>query len=560
MPVAYLFEARSIQSYLFAGGKLRDMMSASDMVDRLCDQVLDQALAQLAMTDECKASGNLTSVRFPRRAGGAFYALLDDKAQAKKLRDLWSFTVARYLPGLEALHVIAEGASDAEAVGNGQKKLLAARNMPPAALPEGGPLVVRCQRTGLPAVDADSDEPIDAALRRRRQSDKESDSDSGQRRLGRKFLSARKEETNAAKYVFPCDFELSGRERNDPYVFPFNNEKRTVAIVHADGNGLGIILRQLSKSIESRPEEYAQAFRGFSEALERATETAAQQATAEVLKPAAKQHPDNRRTLPARPLVLGGDDLTTILRADLALAFTQKFIEAFETSSEKELTQWQTGLKSRGLSTEGLPSYLTACAGIVFIRANQPFSQAYELAESLCQRAKKASDTVTGKLSMKPSSLSFARITTSCFDDAEELFQQTVPLDDTEGRLTLGTYGVGRHADALPSLQALERLHSTLASDEVSSGPARKLMTVLQQDLPEAQRLWSRWLEVLRERQAEAQILDALKGLAPGEPIHAELPFVKTPTLGWATPLGDIHDLMAVGHTSLSDIHKGNPE
>jgi hypothetical protein len=39
MPIGYLFEVRSIQSYLFAGGKLRDMMAASDMVDRLCGEV-----------------------------------------------------------------------------------------------------------------------------------------------------------------------------------------------------------------------------------------------------------------------------------------------------------------------------------------------------------------------------------------------------------------------------------------------------------------------------------------------------------------------------------------
>jgi hypothetical protein len=289
------------------------------------------------------------------------------------------------------------------------------------------------------------------------------------------------------------------------------------------------------------------------------TEAAAREATSRVLEPNAKEFPDNRRrTLPARPLVLGGDDLTIILRADLALAFVEKFITAFEMQSEKELGIWKKSLQNLGLATDQLPSHLTACAGIVFVNASQPFSQAYDLAESLCQRAKKASDRVIGPLSMKPSSLAFARITTSSFEDAEDLYRQEIEVGDQRLRLTLGAYGVGRHAATLPALRDLESLQQILKEKEVSRGPARKLMTLLRQDVAESERLWARWLEVLRGRKAESPLLEALKRLGNYDCALKGLPFVETTTIGWATPMGDVHDLAAIGHRSLNDIENGD--
>lgn len=84
-----------------------------------------------------------------------------------------------------------------------------------------------------------------------------------------------------------------------------------------------------------------------------------------------------------RPIVLGGDDLTMICRGDLAVPFTQAFLENFESETKAKLSEYLKMVFS------DRSDYLTACAGIAFVKSSFPFHFAYHLAESLCDLAKK---------------------------------------------------------------------------------------------------------------------------------------------------------------------------
>jgi hypothetical protein len=79
-------------------------------------------------------------------------------------------------------------------------------------------------------------------------------------------------------------------------------------------------------------------------------------------------------------LVLGGDDITVIVRADLALPFARHLLEYIEEETK--------GLAAQ-LGELSLPKALTACAGIAVARAGLPFLTMNALAESLCSYAKK---------------------------------------------------------------------------------------------------------------------------------------------------------------------------
>jgi hypothetical protein len=80
----------------------------------------------------------------------------------------------------------------------------------------------------------------------------------------------------------------------------------------------------------------------------------------------------NKWILPFRPLVSGGDDITFVCDGRIGLDMAVRFIEAFESKTQ-----------------EILGTRLTACAGIAIVNAHYPFARAYELAEELCQSAKK---------------------------------------------------------------------------------------------------------------------------------------------------------------------------
>lgn len=213
---AYLFEAKSIQSYILDSGRLADMVGASELVDALCDDILDTTLGALGLTES--AETGLANIAFSRKAGGAFYALLSSKETAEKLCEVWSLVVSQVAPGLEFVNAISSGTTQHEAIKNGLKRLNELRNAPAALLPEAGPLVGRSQRTGLPAIKLDQDnEWLDAPTVAKQQWRRG-------KRLTEKF------ELNPKHYVWPRNLESEGSDPNDTY-FPFAKDSREVGIV-----------------------------------------------------------------------------------------------------------------------------------------------------------------------------------------------------------------------------------------------------------------------------------------------------------------------------------------
>lgn len=130
-----------------------------------------------------------------------------------------------------------------------------------------------------------------------------------------------------------------------------SNGKNKIAVIHADGNGLGKLVPKLGDRLSS-----------FSLALDEATRKAFEDAKTDGMK--------------IREVILGGDDLTVICDANEALGFTKRYLENFEknTSNIKEL--------------ENLTNKLTACAGIAYTNEKYPFHYAVSLAEALCGQSK----------------------------------------------------------------------------------------------------------------------------------------------------------------------------
>ncbi len=566
---AYLFEARSIQSYILDGGRLADQVAASNLVDALCRDPLKAALEVLGLHD-VSLEGRLPGdgeVTFPRCAGGAFYSVFggDDAHQnANRLRNLWGIAAAAYCPGLEFVHALADGDSPMDAVTQGTVKLVQARNRPPAQFPETPPLARRAPRTGRPAILNDrlpenAREWSDMATVRKRRAR------NGQRQpfklasgLTDRFLP----EAQRAHYEWPRNLEPNqGPQDADDRNFPFLPDNAYVAVIHADGNGLGQALMALRTAVVGKPESYQRIFRKFSECIEQATIAAAQAATLAVLKPKAREiattpatshQEDAIKVMPARPIVLGGDDLTIIVRADLALPFTVAFLKAFEGCSKVAMEPLCNEIKS-------LEPGLTACAGVVFIKASQPFRQANHLAEELCARAKRASDAALkssgGGNGTKPSSLAFTRITTSVLD---ETVREVELEGGVRGRLGATAYFIGDYCPtASPRWDDLDSMAKLLAKEGMARGPTRQLLSLLQSP-PDAIKRYRRWREVLQgDKDMRGQLDEFNRLLAKFGNPDSNLPFV---SLGEAfyTPISDALALRAVGSVEVAQTEESH--
>ncbi|MGK7875815.1 MAG: hypothetical protein AB4426_21715 [Xenococcaceae cyanobacterium] len=171
----------------------------------------------------------------------------------------------------------------------------------------------------------------------------------------------------------------------------FEESLKWLAVVHADGNGLGQIFLNFGDYAEDN-RDYVERLRRFSLALDLCTEKA--------FKAALNVFPLQQDILPVVPLVLGGDDLTVVCDGEYAMEFTRKFLQEFEKETAK--TEHLEGIIPQ-IATKALASNrLSSCGGIAIIKPHFPFHVAYELAEDLLKSAKKVKKKVTHKDTSNP--------------------------------------------------------------------------------------------------------------------------------------------------------------
>jgi len=169
-----------------------------------------------------------------------------------------------------------------------------------------------------------------------------------------------------------------------------------IAVVHADGNGVGGLFHDFPHHVavaegtsELSLEQHCEWLGTFSRALTTVTEESFRKAVQRVVDgPASTPPGDLPRGWIGRqimPIVVGGDDVTFVCRARLALPLVRAFLCEFAEGTAAHGTLSRIVSAYRG--TAG-PGGLTAAAGIAIVKRHHPFSAAYDLAEELTASAK----------------------------------------------------------------------------------------------------------------------------------------------------------------------------
>ena len=157
------------------------------------------------------------------------------------------------------------------------------------------------------------------------------------------------------------------------------NTPERIAVVHADGNGLGEVVQKLGPLLaQDRPDApddaYADGYRRFSQELDDASRVA--------FRDAVESLDDGGDIL---PLVFGGDDLTFVADATVAPQLCRRYLSAFIRAVAARpaigpiLARLNDGDPRLGVS-----------AGMVIVGPHFPFSAAYTLAEGMTKIAKQA--------------------------------------------------------------------------------------------------------------------------------------------------------------------------
>ncbi|MFF0097746.1 hypothetical protein ACFYO8_00300 [Micromonospora sp. NPDC005257] len=238
-----------------------------------------------------------------------------------------------------------------------------------------------------------------------------------------------------------------------------------VAVIHADGNGVGGLFRGFVQNVaeaeygdRNRPvslETHRRYQRDVARELDDATWDAVRDAIADLL--ARWREDDLRERL--LPIVVGGDDVTLACDAALAVPFLRAFADAFARHTAERPT-----LSAVARAATGHPG-LTASAGFAVVKSHHPFGTAYNLAEALTVSAKRFKD---GERAL--AGFDFHVAHASSLRDLAELREYVQNGDGTRVARHAGPYLFGRAA-ALPdelrhrSVELLDEVSGWLGPD-----------------------------------------------------------------------------------------------
>lgn len=518
----YQFEAVFIQDYILAGGKIKTMVGASEIIEAVTNQLLNSAVVELGLeikeNDELPEKGELNlldnEVVFPRRAGAVFMMITHNQKAAQDFAQLWPILVSNFAPGLRFSAALDSDDNLAEAAKNVRHKLNDQKNQPQTFLPESTPLTVRFQKTGLAQVEAPTGTKKDGA-----DWTTKAKIDNPFQTLGNKHLHDRHKLDKPPcqegyRYVFPKLFEHKTTEEYWEESFPFKATdpgNHSIAIIHTDGNGLGLYVQKIFAKLRGlTAAEYVHGYADFSLGLDAATQAAARDATDWLIEQYQNEENPYRKKnkgviipLPMRPLILGGDDLTCIVRADYALGFINAFTEAFE----QQTTDFLKGLKA---FKSVLPEKLTCTTGMIFIKSNQPFSLAYKLAEELCSKAKKVGQKISEKQNtdkpMPPSLIYFLHTTNTLFDELDvQLEQELKTSDDKVLSLCPYAFFPEQGRPVLKQLFELKARFDKDKDDQLNPSAIRNYAGHLHQDPHYAETFWNRWQKLVSDDKAKTR-------------------------------------------------------
>ncbi|MEP7341951.1 MAG: hypothetical protein ABI977_29740 [Acidobacteriota bacterium] len=412
-----LIETSGNQNYIFATNKLRENVGASELTYRVGTEWVLNAVKRNGGADLWDEKADQLRINLFNQSGksqqggievilatsGKAMLLVETEQIGKQIVREVTRQALQDAPGIDVCGIISNSFDWNQPLGGivnqTHKQLEQTRAHRPGAAMRflRLPVVRECATSGLPAAEWDPGIPNGEppAPRSKLSLNKRGSIGSYKTRMG-KLLSRKNIKGNFAANIDElekyCDW---------------------LAVVHADGNGVGQIFRDFwensgckarlesEETVEDVNREYVNLYRKFSIALDVCTEEAFTFALKSLLKwkdklRSLQRIKENRDdVLPILPILLGGDDLTLVCDGQAALQFTRDFLIEFEKQTatlqteNKELQRELSGVIPRIAEKALNIPQLSASAGVAIVKPHFPFSAAYHLAEQLTISAKK---------------------------------------------------------------------------------------------------------------------------------------------------------------------------
>lgn len=463
----YLYGANinEIQPLIFETGKLKEIIGSSVFVERACRESFIELLGE-----DSYSSANLVIT-----AAGKIQYIFDDKESCQLVVKEYFKKLSEEMPGInfcQAVVEIGEILKPAD-IAELENRLGAQRNKGSHQHQLALMVSERSRRAGSPAVERRKDGGNTDFLDQKQRT--KQDLSKKKMQLFDPYLA----DAQNSEYPFPQEIDDIRKGEDNEWI----------AVVHADGNGLGKLIQEISKEVEQKaPEQYQSLTATFSQYLDRSTKKAARGAYQTIVEPLFKAG-NSLKAIPLSPVLLGGDDLTLIIRADLAIDFVHEFLKNFELHTKQAFSKLRN---SYGLTS--IPNGLTACAGIAYIKYNYPFHFGVSLADDLCKYAKNRTKGLPVDNQQPPSCLAFHKVQSSYIGNFEkDIMERELRAADNGAVLQFnyGPYFVS-DVDGYATVENLKSWLHLVQQDGAPISGLREWLSTLHQSPAQAEQLMKR--------------------------------------------------------------------
>lgn len=421
-----VLEVGGIQKYILSTGKLKEMIGGSELIESLSAKYLDDFAQNnhLNILKEIRKPVDNEILPLQRNAG-AMHLLFSSEAKGREFLQNFGLKLLEDFPGLPIFGALEEceftSSGIREAKFKLSNKITDQRNKYPTST--GMQLLPICAEAPLDG------EPAIGKVSYGKNASSEIISLSSKTKRNEQLLEdskGRLREIEPDEGVGP-DLKWS----DDLEEIACGSEK--VAFIHIDGNDLGKRFRQELENISdketdedktgqqsSSEDRYQNAINviktmsALSNTVKETTTAAFKKGLSECLKHTKLTDNTGKKLVPARPLVLGGDDVTVVIRADLALYFIDAFVKEFERYSNQELGKKDPKDK------------LTVGVGMVVCPTGYPFLKAFDLSEELVKNSKE----LTAHMENRPSSMDYIVITNDTENDIDSIRAHLFTAED----------------------------------------------------------------------------------------------------------------------------------
>ncbi|MDP3149835.1 MAG: hypothetical protein Q8N83_11970 [Ignavibacteria bacterium] len=347
---ALLLDITGIQKFIFSSNKLKENLGASYLVSNLFDEFLMKlSIKPKMLANTTEPDGYI--------GGGNALLFFNSTEEAEKYLEELTLEILIYAPGISLIAAVGEidNANFLQTKDALFKKLNHNKStyLTQTVIPRHG-ITAGCQSSGysMDVWNSTYEKYVSAATNAKLTA----------------YPNAKKDTYNKYQeilkdYRFPDEIEHLGQSKGS---------ENHIAIVHIDGNSMGERFknigsledtRQLSKDVEN----------AISKSFKSLLRVIISDLNEKILDNDLTIRPEeDKKTVPIRPIIMGGDDITFVCDGRMGMYYAKIFMEEFE--------------KQNGENGETLK--LSSCAGVAITKTKYPFYKGYQLAEALCANAK----------------------------------------------------------------------------------------------------------------------------------------------------------------------------